>query len=347
MSSHESALYSLSSGRLVNRRKWNDTLDVRKCAIAAAVLLILAATNPANWQAANELTTNYGLFHLQEYGNRLVLSMAYFDINCYYQSILDQRQGLQDICTSLRREFAHSKPLLWDPNDLAHVLHRSGTILLITVAVSAACRRKYVTFIRSGSMVIDALASILLHDPRRPLLGLLWCLFQENFLIYPVWKVLCKMVPQQVDSSLFHVFDKDGADIAVTVCILVGLVVLINVLGYRFWNRVYWLRFDGVLAVMLGYYRGILGGRPPDYSLRWLQTLLRTTAIPSSVSVHAVTWTFVLVQGLDSFPKSIFTIIANIAGASLGQYQYKYIGQNGAFQKVMDDFLKLFGASNR
>jgi hypothetical protein len=155
------------------------------------------------------------------------------------------------------------------------------------------------------------------------------------------------MVPQQVNSSLFHVFDQDGADIAVTVFTLVGSVVLINVLGYRFWNRVYWLRFDGFLAIILGYYRGILGGQPPDYSLRWLQTLLRTTAIPSSVSVHAVTWTFVLVQGLDSFPKSIFTIIANIAGASLGQYQYKYIGENGAFQKVMDDFMKLFGASFR
>lgn len=345
MSSHGHALYSLSSGRLVNRRGWTDTLDVRRCALGAVVFVLLSATNPANWKPANELTTNYGLFHLQEYGNRLVLSVAYLDIDCHYQSMLEQRQGLQDICTSLRRDLAHSKPLLWDPNDMAHVLHRTCTILLIVVAALAACRRKHVTSVRSGSVVRDAFASIVLHNPRNPILGLIWCISQENFLIYPVWKVLCKLVPQQRFGSWFCLFRQDGPDIAVTVCTLVGLVVLVNALGYRFWNRIYWLQFDGFVAVMLGYYRGILGGQPPDYSLRWLQTLLRTTAIPSTVSVNAVTWTLVLMQAFESFPKSVFVAIANIAGAVVGQYQYKYVGELGALQKVIDDLMKIFGGS--
>lgn len=346
MSSHGQALYSLSSGRLVPRRGWKDTYDLRRCAVAIGVLLLLCASNPANWEPADKLTTNYGLFHLQEYGNRLVLSVAYFDFDCHYQSVLEQQPGLQDICTSLRRSLAHSKPLLWDPDDPAHVLHRANTILLIFVAVLAACRRKYVSNFRSGSMVMDAFASVLLHNPQKPLLGLLWCLFQENFLIYPIWRVLCDLVPAQVNSSWFRVFDQDGADIALTVLTLLGLVILVNALGYHFWNRVYWLQFDGFLAVMLGYYRGLFGSRPPDYSLRWLQTLLRNTSIPSSVSVKAMTWTLVIVSGFKSFPKSVAFLVANIAGAQLGQYQYRHLGTQGAIQKLLDGIVKLFGATS-
>ncbi len=80
--------------------------------------------------------------------------------------------------------------------------------------------------------------------------------------------------------------EHDGADIALTVLTLVSLVslvVLINCLGNYYWNPTYWLHFDGFVAVMMGYYRGLLGGRPPDHSLECLQTLLRSPDVPSSV----------------------------------------------------------------
>ncbi len=167
--SHGLALRTLSGGRLIPRRRglW-DILDLCRCAVVVSVLTVLCATHLANWEPATDVTTtNYGLFHLHDKSNRLVLSMTHFDFDCHYQSVLEQRHGLHDCCTSLRNQLVHAKPLWWDPNDVAHVLQGTCTILLIRVAVEASCRRKHVSNARarSGSMLMDASASILLHNP--------------------------------------------------------------------------------------------------------------------------------------------------------------------------------------
>jgi hypothetical protein len=336
MSGYRRQQQHVVNGRLVAGSGW----DPKRCLGVAAVCLSLWFSNPANTSyyadMSDDWITNYGFFSVLEYGDRIAFSILTFPVNCRFSN-----RPQDDVCTALRDILAHQKPLLWDPDDRAHTVHRFFVAFLLLGALVAACRRPSSRL--STDHRLNAFLSMWVHTPQRPLMGLLWCLLTANVLLAPIWKVLCDIVPLQDKSSWFRLFSPTYplADIVVSVLAIVLLAVGVNAAGNYWTNGLYLLRFEGILAVALGYYRGILGSAP--FSLSLLHTVL-PYIVPASVSVNAMTWTLLVACATQESPTAAAAFfLANLAGAHLGQYQYRHLGVNAAFQKVAEGFQQLFG----
>lgn len=331
-------------------------LDPRRTLVVSAICLALWFTNPAHNSNHSELfdddwITNYGFFSVLEYGDRITLSVATLPLNCYFRGARRrvseedaQTPPPVDFCTTLRDQLAHQKPLIWDPEDPVHTIHRLFITLLLLATFVALCRPANRSW-STGSPWLDPFVSIIVHNPRQPLFGLLWCLVQANFLLHPIWQTVCRVAPLQDNESWLKLFPEDYAfaNILLTILAIFLATGAVNAAGH-YWTGLYLLRFEGFMGAALGYYRAILGGAPPGYSLALLQQGTSLSFLPPSVSVNAVTWTFLIACATQQSPIVAAAFFgANVAGAQLGQYQFQHLGIKAAFEQMAEGLNNMFG----
>ena len=338
------------NGRLATKKVMG--LDAKRSLLVAAVCLVLWLTNPAHSQSSffeDDWITDYGFFSVFEYGDRITFSVASVPVNCWFRGArrmsTDQEPPL-DFCSMLRDQLAHQKPLLWDPHDDVHSLHRLFMAVLVITSLLILCRPPY-SNIFTGNKWLDPVLSLFVHNPRQPLFGLFWCGLQANVLLYPIWKTIVSVTVLQDSTSWLKLFSADYrfGNHLVTLFSIIVVAAATNAAGH-YWTGQYLLRFEGLIGAALGYYRGVLGGKPPGFSLSLLTSLV--SFLPESVSVNGVTWSFLIACATQQSPIVAAAFFgANVAGAQVGQYQYRHLGLNAAFQQVAEGlgsfFTKMFG----
>jgi hypothetical protein len=148
-------------------------------------------------------------------------------------------------------------------------------------------------------------------------MGAIW---QSTFFLHPVWRRLDIFVPIQHPNSIFRVFDNDDQandwNYAISVGVLILLAAFANAATCKLSGKFLLKGCEPVTAVALGYYRG---------SLPELAGATRSFPVTCwwSMNLTALHWTAMCTM-LTRMDASVFGWLgANVAGALVGEYQYK------------------------
>jgi len=289
-----------------------------------ALLLIggLVLTNPAISPRGHAgLLTNYGVFAMIDHGSKLTMSVASFEMYCYYSDHGISGALIEPpLCLYLRNNLAHGKPLLWDEYDAPYTIHRLFIALCVLMNVVMFLRSYQLT----GNVGLDAYLVLWTTGSRNTCLIILWVILEANCVLYLVWEVLVETVEQQSQGSIFFVFEDRLLNSVLTSTVLIFAAVFINACS-RFVTGHYLLQFDGILATVLGYCRAVTGNQSRSLVNLSLLSVLPIPMAPVSMSVKSVTWTLLLITFVQRSPFAAAACFGcNALGALVGEYQYQH-----------------------
>lgn len=303
---------------------------------------ILVATNPANLQLFRpkkdlpprsssftfnslfglyeEQTTNYLFFAVKETPQSLIFMVLGESWNCRYDD-----SDIGPCCLHFSEVTSHGKPVLWDPSDVVHTVHRTICFSLILSAAIAFCFPNAPGGRLFDNPFLDCLFSVF-YQP-----NLLYDIMHANLALYPALIEMRRILPLLRPGSTWSRDDSDVDFALWTILLVMGIGGGSNWIAAQLLAREDCIAgFSTVVAASLAYcHRTEVFTSPLSFLFEGLR----------QVSAADVFWTELVVLLLrgsrNSFSMATAWLIGGFLGSSLAKYHLENIVVWGGILKFL------------